>query len=274
LTNLPKRALAIPLLITLLTGVVVSSAFLSVAQTSNSSSGARGVVRLRAQVKIGSANRKLARKRFFLIRGSLEQNKALVERIQRQPFFTRDCYYSQLGASPQLLNWLRENDCESVYCREIEEKDLAGSNAPPEFLAALAAGEKELGSRELARKWLANYLSEKLREGFYQDRRRDFDRLIKDAETASGAPVVSVMTDRNGTAYFADLEPGAYTLSNLLPTEVETSTVLWNCDVPVKRGDLATEKAFLISNQKDKQVKCVAVETPPPPCFGKAASNH
>ena len=82
------------------------------------------------------------------------------------------------------------------------------------------------------------------------------------------------MTDRNGTAYFTDLEPGTYTLSNLLPTQVEASTVLWNCDVPVKPGDLATEKPFLISNQKDKQVKCVAVEKPPPPCYGKAANNR
>ena len=278
MTNLLKRALTIRLPTTLLSplliGFVAVSAFFSVAQTSNPSSGARGVVRLRAQVKIGSANRKLARKRFFLIRGSLEQNKALVERTQRQPFLSRDCFYTHLGASPQLLNWLRENDCESVYCREIEEKDLAGPNAPPEFLAALAAGAKELGNRELARKWLTNYLPEKLREGFYQDRRREIDLLIKAAETTSGAKVVSVMTDRNGTAYFTDLEPGAYTLSNLLPTEVETSNVLWNCDVAVKPGDLATERPFLISNQKDKQVKCVAVETPPSPCYGKAANNR
>lgn len=254
------------LVIVLLTTLVGVSAFFCVAQTPNSTSGARGVVRLRAQVKVGSANRKLARKRFFLIKGSLEQNKALVEKIKAQPLITRDCYYAGIGASPQLANWLRDNDCESVYCREIEEKDLEGPNAPPEFLAALAAGEKDLGSRELARKWLANYLPEQLRDGYYKRQRREIEALIKEAETTSGATVVSVMTDRNGTAYFTDLEPGAYTLSNLVPTEVEASTEIWNCDVPVKPGDLATEKPYLISNQRDKNVKCVAVETPMPVC--------
>jgi hypothetical protein len=266
LNNLLRRAPVIVLLITLLTSLAAISAFVSVAQTANPNSGARGVVRLRAQVKVGSANRKLARKRFFLIRGSLEQNKTLIEKIQRQPLITRDCYYAGIGASAQLANWLRENDCESVYCREIEEQDLAGPNAPPEFLAALAVGEKELKSRELARKWLTNYLPAELRDGFYEKRRTEIEALLGEAETTSGAPVVSVMTDRNGTAYFTDLEPGAYMLSNLVPTEVEASTVLWNCDVPVKPGDLATEKAFLISNQKDKLVKCVAVETPRPVC--------
>lgn len=250
----------------LLIAFAAGSAFFCFAQTSHSNTGARGVVRLRALAKSGSTTKKLARKRFFLIKGSLEQNKTLIEKIQRQPLITRDCYYAGIGASPQLANWMRENDCESVYCREIEEKDLEGPNAPPEFLAALAAGEKELKSRDLARKWLTNYLPAELRDGYSAKRRDQIDALLKEAEASSGAKVVSVMTDRNGTAYFTDLEPGAYTLSNLVPMEIEAATAIWNCDVPVKPGDLATEKPFLISNQKDKNVKCVAVETPMPSC--------
>ena len=69
--------------------------------------------------------------------------------------------------------------------------------------------------------------------------------------------VQSVMTDRNGTAYFTDLGPGTYVLSNLIPTELGQTLVTWNCEVQVKAGDLATEKPYLVSNRKDKNVKCV-----------------
>ena len=74
------------------------------------------------------------------------------------------------------------------------------------------------------------------------------------------------MTDRNGTAYFTDLEPGTYVLTNLLATEVGQSAASWNCEVQIKPGDIATEKPFQVSNRKDKNVKCVAVEKPLPPC--------
>lgn len=246
--------------------LVLISAFLCVAQTPESTSGARGVIRLRVRPKFGESTRGLARKRFFLIKGSREQNKNLIETIQRPPAMTRDCYYRGSGASEQLINWLRENDCESVYCREVEQKDLEGPNAVPEFVAAIAAAEKELGSRELARKWLAVYLPETLRDGYYKSRRAQIEGIIKQAETTSGDKVHSVMTDRYGTAYFTDLEPGTYTLSNLVPVEIEASTAIWNCEVKVKPGDLATEKPFLISNRNEKNVKCVAVETPMPVC--------
>jgi hypothetical protein len=74
------------------------------------------------------------------------------------------------------------------------------------------------------------------------------------------------MTDRLGTAYFIALEPGSYVLSNILPTEVGNSFVTWTCEMQVKVGDIATEKPFLISNRKDRNVKCVGVEKPLPVC--------
>ncbi len=249
-------------------------AVVCLAQTPTIPSGARGVIRLRARVKTGETTKGLSRKRFFLIKGSLEQNKQVLEAIERQAVVSRDCYYRRLGASAALINWLKESDCESVYCREVVPQDVDGPNAVPEFQTAITAGEKEFGNRELARKWLPVNLPENIRDGFYKTRQQELKALIKQAETTSGATVLSVMGDRNGTAYFTDLEPGAYVISNIVPTEVGNAGVIWNCAVQVKPGDLATEKPYLVSNRADKNVKCVGVEKPLPVCEAKPSGER
>lgn len=227
-----------------------------------------GVLRLRARVKLTDTAplRGLARKRFFLIHGSLEQNRAVVEAIERQPLMTRDCYYTKNGASPALLSWLKEGDCESVYCREVEQQFVSGEKAVPEFATAFTTSQKEFGSAATALKWLTTNVPANLRDGFYRDRKNVLDALLKQAQTTSRAPVQSVMTDRNGTAFFTDLGPGTYVLSNLVPAELGQTLATWNCEIQIKPDDLATEKPYLISNKKDRLVKCVAVEKPTPPC--------
>lgn len=231
--------------------------------------GPRGVLHLRVKVKLGESTKALpglSRKRFFLIKGSPEQNKSLIEAMERQPLTTRDCYYARAGASKELIDWLKVNDCESVYCRELVAEDVEGPQVPREFSEAMTAGEKQFGSRLLARKWITVNLPEKLRDGFYRERQNEIASIIKQAEASSGAKVLSVMTDRNGSAYFTDLEPGSYTLSNIVGTEIGPGISLWNCDVQMKADDLAAEKLYTISNRKDKLVKCVAVEKPLPAC--------
>ena len=237
-----------------------------VAQSPSVPQSAGTVLRLRVRVKVGDTTRGLSRKRFFLIKGSLEQNKTLVDEMLQRAFISRDCYYHQLGASARLINWLKENDCESVYCRELQPNDVEGPDAVPEFQTAMTAGEKEFVSRELARKWLTTNLPEPLRDGFYKGHQLGIEGTIKQAEALSGAKVLSVMTDRNGTAYFTDLEPGIYTLSNIIPTELGSTSLIWNCEVKVKQDDRAFEKPFLIMNRPEKNVKCVAVERPLPVC--------
>jgi hypothetical protein len=227
-----------------------------------------GVLRLRARVKLGDATplRGLARKRFFLVPGSLEQNRALIEAIERQPVVTRDCYYQKNGASPALIEWLKDAECESVYCREVEQEFVTGPKAVPEFATAFATSEKEFGHTATAMKWLTTNLPPNLRDGFYRDRKGVLDALLKQAQTSSGATVQSVMTDRNGTAFFTDLGAGTYVLTNLVPAELGQTLATWNCEVQIKGDDLASEKPYLISNRKDKLVKCVALEKPIPPC--------
>ena len=224
-----------------------------------------GVLRLRVRVKADDTAplRGLARKRFFLIPGTLDQNRALITAIEQQPLTTRDCYYKQHHASAQLIAWLQEGDCESVYCRSIENEFVNGPKAVPEFANAFAANHSQFGNDLIALQWLTNYLSPDLRDGFYKDRQRTLETLLKQGQLGM---IQSVMTDRNGTAYFTDLGPGTYVLSNVIPTELQQTLVTWNCEVQVKPGDLATEKPYLVSNRKDRLVKCVGVEKPKPVC--------
>ena len=232
-----------------------------------------GVIRLRVRVKVGESIKGLSRKRFFLIKGTLEQNKTLIEAIEQRAATSRDCYYRRLGASEMLIKWLKDSDCESVYCREIELADTEGAEAVPEFKLAVAAGEKEFVTRELARKWLTVNLPENIRDGFYKQRQEELRGLLKRAEELSQAPVLSVMTDTKGTAYFTELPTGTYVVSNLVPGEIGNTSISWNCEIQVKPGDLTNEKPYLLSNVKEKNVKCVGVEKPLPVCEAPPTSN-
>ena len=224
-----------------------------------------GVLRLRVRVKADDTSplRGLSRKRFFLISGTLEQHRGLINAIEQQPLTTRDCYYQQHKASAELISWLKEGDCESVYCRSIEKEFVSGPKAVPEFASAFAVSQKEYGNNTTALQWLTTNLSPDVRDGFYKDRQRVIETLLKQAQLGM---IQSVMTDRNGTAYFTDLGPGTYVLSNLIPTELGQTLVTWSCEVQVKPGDLATEKPYLVSNRKEKNVKCVGIEKPKPTC--------
>ena len=234
----------------------------------------RGVIRLRVRIGDGPGTkaRGLSRKRFFLIKGSLEENKPLVQNIEQRSVILRDCYYRGIGASKELIAWLKQSDCESVYCREVEQKDIEGAEAVPEFQHAALLGEKEFGSRELARKWLTVNVKEELRDGYYKQQQRDLKAILNQAEQLSKTKVLSVMTDTNGTAFFTELEPGTYVVSNILPAEIGSSAAVWNCEIKVKPGDLATVKPYLLANagNKDprdiKNIKCVSTEKRLPEC--------
>src|ERR1700752_24679 len=73
---------------------------------------AQGVIRLKVKYKSGDTTKELPRKRFFLIKGSLDDNRSLIDTITKAETMSRDCYYRDKGASAQLIKWLKENDCE------------------------------------------------------------------------------------------------------------------------------------------------------------------
>jgi hypothetical protein len=258
--QIPGRALCLALSLCVAT--------LAIAQTPTAPRSPRGVIRLKVKVKPVTAATGLSRKRFFLIKGSLAENQALIENMQRRPVTSRDCYYRGIGASEALIGWLKQYDCESVYCREVD--DWKEVDTVPEFQRAVAAGEKEFGNRELARKWLAVNLSDQIRDGYYRQQQQDLRTLIE----TSKATVTSVMTDQKGTAYFTDIEPGTYVISNIIRSEGTETASLWNCEVKVQAGDISMvmDRPFQISNTKDmkplmlKQTKCFSDEQPLPAC--------
>lgn len=255
------RSICIGALLTVIVGV-------NLIARAQSPPPANGVVRLKVKYKSESATKELARKRFFLIKGGLDENRKLIDRIKQTTAPSRECYYRSKGASEPLMRWLRENDCESVYCREIEERYLSGAEAVPEFQAAFLQAGRELGSRQIARKWLPNYLSPEIRTGFYDEKQKLILALIADAEAATKTGVMSVMTDRKGTAYLTNVEPGTYTISNLIASETEKTSILWVCEREVKATDLGTamKRPFTLSNEKDPKVKCEVIEKPLPVC--------
>ena len=228
----------------------------------------RGVIRLKVKYKAGDAPKDLARKRFFLIKGSLEENRTLMEKMKQAALQSRECYYRKVGASEALIKWLKDNDCESLFCRVIDEKDVTGSEAVPEFHAAYDQGLRDFKTSELARRWLVTNLAPELRAGFYNQKQDAINALVAQAEAATKTKVMSVMTDRKGTAYLTDIEPGIYTISNMVGSETEKTSILWACEKEVKAVDLAVamKRPFTLSNPTDPKVKCEIVERPLPVC--------
>jgi hypothetical protein len=253
------------LLITCLAGLLYGPAFVA---NSQNPPAPRGVIRLKVKFKSGDVTKELPRKRFFLIKGTLDDNKALIDKIKQTDSMSRECYYRNKGASEVLIKWLLDNDCDSIYCREIEEKYLSGSEAVPEFQTAYNQGLREFKTSELARRWLTVNLRPDIRDGFYKQKQEVIEALVKQSEDATKTKVMSVMTDRKGTAYFTDIEPGTYTISNLVGSETGKTSILWACEKEVKAVDLAIamRRPFTLSNEKDPKVKCEFVERPLPVC--------
>jgi len=181
---------------------------------------------------------------------------------------SRECYYRTRNASTALIKWLKDNDCETLYCRQIEEKYLSGPDSVPEFQKAFEQALNELKNREVAQRWLTNYLPPELRSGFYEEKQKTIQELLSGAEATTKTNVMSIMTDRKGTGYLTNIEPGTYTITNVVASETDKTSIVWICEREVKATDLGTamKRPMILSNEKDPKVKCEVIERPLPAC--------
>ena len=202
------------------------------------SAQATGSLIVNGRAKTTSKTVVLKKKRFYLFRGDREANKALIERLKAASVTSRDCFYCQLKASAEFMQWLKAGDgnCESVHCREITQEDIT---KVPEFQAAFQKGTKPFAKKpELAREWLVTNLEPGFRTGFYDARKAMIDGLLKDLP-ADRLPVQSAMTDNSAAALanFSSIPLSAavekFVFANLVPIEIGDKSYVWVCDVEI-----------------------------------------
>jgi len=176
----------------------------------------------------------LARKHFYLSPSPF--NLAANVNLKTAPSVRS--YYKGVGASQQLIDWLEDNHCETIYCRELtaDEVKCDGSDAQkcvPEFAAAYRNALTRLNSnQELARKWITNYeplFSPSLRVGFYEARTAWLNVALAALEKKSenGSRIQTTISDKDGIAFFYDLCPGTYYISSIAPIEIARAEVFW-----------------------------------------------
>jgi len=231
-----------------------------------------GSVEVAGRVKIGTANERLKRKRFYLFRGGLAENRQLVDKLKTSAApASRDCFYCSLGASAEYIAWLKSEDCESPFCRAIGADDVA---KVPEFKSAYQKGLQQFKNKpDLARNWLTVNLPAPLRNGFYMQRKSVVDSLLKGA-----TPLQTSMTDSvSVVAPFIDIPLAASTaemflVTNVVPFELGGKTYLWVCEVKV--DDKKRAKLSLNLDKANKPAgKCEVVVRDVAPCAGNCGTK-
>ncbi|HEX8846941.1 MAG TPA: hypothetical protein VF791_20025 [Pyrinomonadaceae bacterium] len=195
--------------------------------------------------KAGDAVTPLTRKRFYLSTKPFNLDGRNLGAVP-----TRESYYKSVGASPELINWLETNNCDTIFCRELELKELTckttDKDCVREFVDAYAEALRQLKKPELARRWVTNYgklSSPELSTGFYLKKKQWLDgiigksgkvekpgavRLIEQADGLAPGAIRTAMTDMKGEAYFYGLCPNSYYVSSIAPVEVEGESFIWD----------------------------------------------
>lgn len=230
-----------------------------------------GVLEINGRVKIDGKQERLKRKRFYLFRGGLAANKALIDRIRTADFISRDCFYCRMNASPEFRAWLKAEDCESPFCRKITAEDAA---RVPEFKAAVAKGNRQFVKKPaLSIDWLTTNLDPGLRDGFFLERRKSINAVL-----AGMKPIMSAMTDSVSVkAIFIDIPvaPTAgrstetFLVSNLAPFEIGGKSYTWACEVEIG-SDKKVVRSLPVPEPGKRADKCEVFIRDVPVCDGQS----
>lgn len=255
--------------------LIACSAAIAIAQGGAEAEKKTGSILLKTLIKIkGPPEQVLAfkRKRFYLFRGGLAANKALVDRLKAKEYVSRGCYYCGLKPKPpssEFIAWLKEGDCESPFCRAISDADIA---KVPEFQAAYLKGNATWRQKPaVARDWLiTNLLPKELRDGFYDERKAVIGGLLQGLP----APLASVMTDSiSSQARFIDIELTAakekFLVSNLVPAEIGSKSYLFACEI-----DVTGEKVATLAFSIPAKSSCTLIIKDLPPCAAGACETR
>ena len=197
----------------------------------------------------------LARKHFYLSSSPFN----LVNNVNFKTAPSLRKYYNSVGASAQLIDWLEENHCETIYCRELtaDEVTCEGTDAGkcvPEFMSAYRNALGKLnGNPELARKWITNYeplSSSKLRIGFFEARTGWLKDAVATIDKGPGNDfrIRSTITDKDGIAFFYDICPGTYYVSSIAPIDIGGASIFWETSKPIKvEGPPDVNKAIVVT---------------------------
>lgn len=228
----------------------------------------RGSLEISGRVSAQGQQVKLKRKRFYLFRGGLDANKEMIERIKAASVTSRDCFYCRAKASAEYTAWLKTEDCESPYCREITTDDIA---KVPEFQAAYQKSLKQFRNKPaVAQKWLTTNLTPTLRDGFYLDRKNLTTGLLGGVK-----PLQSSMTDSVSViAIFLDIplnlaagkKTETFLVSNLVPIEIGDKSYVWACEAEIGAGKKAKIPPLPIADTSKLVKKCEVIVRNLPKC--------
>lgn len=162
-----------------------------------------------------------------------------LDRLRAQPSApSRKSYYASVKASEKLIDWLEANNCDTIYCRELTKEEVTckiGKDAcVREFVEAYNEALSKLKNDDkLALKWVTNYgqlSTPQLRTGFYEKKEGWLKSAVEAIEKGSDLPpgtIKTAVTDREGKAYFYNLCPGTYYISNIAPAEAGGERIVW-----------------------------------------------